>query len=71
MNLSEYVTRPAKIGDMQAHDFCLLFQISITCTFMYYYAMAMQFSALSTHLIGFMMQVTKCKYSFPELRYDL
>ena len=33
--------------------------------------MAMQFSALSKHLIGVMMQVTEYNYSVPVLRYDL
>ena len=56
---------------MWAHDFCLLFQTFIIRNILYYYAMAMQFSALSKHLIGFMMQVTEYKYSIPVLRYDL
>ena len=38
---------------------------------LYYYAMAMQFSALNQHLVGFMMQVTECKYSVPVLRNEL
>ena len=33
--------------------------------------MALQILALSTHLIGIMMQVTEWKYTLPELRYDL
>ena len=56
---------------MWAREFCLLFQAFITHNILYYYAMAMQFSALSKLLIGFMMQVTEYKYSIPVLRYDL
>ena len=55
---------------MLVHDFCLLFQTFITHNVLYHYAMAMQFSALSKHFIGFMMQVTEWKYSVPVLRYD-
>ena len=47
---------------MWAHDFCLLFQTSLIHNFLYQYAMAMKCLALSMHLIGFMMQVTECKY---------
>ena len=36
---------------------------------LYQYAMAMKLLAVGTHLIGFTMQVTECKYSFPLLRY--
>ena len=39
--------------------------------FLYHYVMAMQFSALSKHLISIMMHVTKYKYSVPVLRCDL
>ena len=56
---------------MWAHDFYLLFQFCIARNVLYYQAMAMQFSALSKHLIGFMVQVTECNYSVPVLRYDL
>ena len=56
---------------MWAHDFCLLFHNFITHNFLYHYAMALQFSAPSKHLIGIMVQVTEWKYTFPELRYDL
>ena len=51
--------------------FSLLFQIFIINTFFYHYAMAMQLSALSKHAVGFVLQVTKCKYSAPILGYDL
>ena len=33
--------------------------------------MTLQFSALSRHLVGIMMQVTEWKYTFRVLRYDL
>ena len=55
---------------MWAHDFFQLFKTSITHTFLYHYAMEMQFSALSKNLIGVNMQVTDFKYSVPALRYD-
>ena len=42
----------------------ITFQISITHNFLYHHAIAMQFSSLSKHLIGFMIQV-------PILRYNL
>ena len=48
-----------------------ILQASITQNFLYHYAIAMQILGLSKHLIGFMMQVTECKYSSPVLRYDL
>ena len=32
--------------------------------------MAMKFSARITHLIGFIMPATDCRYSIPILRYD-
>ena len=38
---------------------------------LYHYAMELQFSALSKHLIGIMMQITEWKYTFPVLRYNL
>ena len=56
---------------MWAHDFCLLFQASTTHNVLYHYATTVQFSALNEHLIGFMMQVTDCRYSVPALIYDL
>ena len=56
---------------MWAHDLCLLFHSFITHNVLYHYAMALQFSALSKHLIGIMMQVTEWKYTFPALIYDL
>ena len=51
--------------------FAYFFQISITHNLYYNYAMAMQFAALSNHLIGFMTQVTEWQYFPPVLRYDL
>ena len=33
--------------------------------------MTIQFSALSKHLVGFMMQVTECKYFASVLRQEL
>ena len=56
---------------MWAHDFCLLFQTSLTHNVLYQYAMAMKFLTLSVHLIGNMIQVTECKYSVPVLSYDI
>ena len=56
---------------MWAHDFCLPFQTFITHTFLYHYAMAMQFAAYIKHLIGVMVQVTEWQYFLPGLRYDL
>ena len=68
--ISVYVTGPAKIGHV-AHEFCLLFQTSLTHNFLYQNVMAMKLLAISKNLIGFMMQVTGCKYSVSVLRYDL
>ena len=56
---------------MWAHDYFLLFQAFITHNVLYHYAMAVEFSAFSKHLIGFMMQVTEYKYSVPVLKYNL
>ena len=39
--------------------------------FIYHYAIAITFLAIGEHLIGFMMQVTECKYYVPILLYDL
>ena len=66
------MTEPAKTGHVGT-DFCLLFQTSITHNTLYHHAMEMQFSALSKHLVAFMMQlqVTDFKYSVPVVRYDL
>ena len=35
------------------------------------YAMAMQFSSLTNHLMSFKIQVTKCRNSIPVLQYHL
>ena len=56
---------------MWAHDIFLIFHTSLTHNVLHHYAMAMKFLAISKHLIGFMMQVSECKYSVPILRYDL
>ena len=50
-----FVAGPA--NGMREHDFCLLFQAFMTHNFLYHYTMAMQCSALSKYLIGFIVQV--------------
>ena len=49
---------------MWAHEFCLFFHTFITHNFLYHYAIALQSSTLSKHLIGIMMQVTEWTYTF-------
>ena len=58
---------------MWMHKFCPLFQTFMTHNFLSHHAIAMQFSTLITHLIGYIIQVTECKCSIPGpvLRYDL
>ena len=59
-----------KYGTCGHMIFAYFFKLS-SLNFLYYYVIAMQFSILSKHLIGFTMPVAECKYSVPVLRYDL
>ena len=64
------MTGPAKIGHVGTR-FLPTFSNFTTHNVLHHYAMELQLSAVSKHLIGIIMQVTEWKYTFPVLRYDL
>ena len=67
VEICDRVCKNRACGDM---IFAYYFQSFITHNILYYYAMALQFSALSKHLIDIMIEVTEWKYTIPILRYD-
>ena len=60
------MTRPVKIRHVGTPNF----QSFISHNFLFHYCMAMNFLQFVKNLSGFVMQVTKWKYSILVIRYD-
>ena len=76
--LFDYTTCTSIICDRACNNracghmiFTYFFHTFIIHNVLNHYAMVLQFSALSKHFIGIMMQVTECRNTIPVLRYDL